>query len=133
MKTNDTQIRIGAAIIVWSFLIVVGSNFGVTANAQFQNNDRRDGRYGNQNRRNRNWDNYGNYGGSFDLRQTALNSGYNEGIKDGAAARDRNRSSTIRIRAAIDEPPRITALVWATASFIAATSVKLIKRDLMTV
>src|SRR5688572_24954304 len=41
--------------------------------------------------RNRNWDNYGNYGGSFDLRQTALNAGYNEGMKVGQ--NDRNRST----------------------------------------
>lgn len=40
----------------------------------------------------RNWDNYGNYGGSFDLRQTALNAGYNEGLKDGTEARQRGRS-----------------------------------------
>ncbi len=35
------------------------------------------------NRRGRNWDRYGTYGGSFELRQTALNAGYNEGIKEG--------------------------------------------------
>ena len=39
--------------------------------------DRRDGRY----------DDY-RYGGSYDLRQTALNAGYNEGIKEGR--KDRN-------------------------------------------
>ena len=37
----------------------------------------------NQDRRARNWDAYPNWGGSFDLRQTALNAGYNEGIKEG--------------------------------------------------
>jgi multidrug efflux pump subunit AcrA (membrane-fusion protein) len=34
-------------------------------------------------------DGYGNYGGSFDLRQTALNAGYNEGMKEGREDRSR--------------------------------------------
>jgi hypothetical protein len=34
-------------------------------------------------RRGREWNGYGNYGGSNQLRQTALNAGYNEGIKEG--------------------------------------------------
>src|SRR6266481_5591527 len=33
-------------------------------------------------RRNRNWDGYPNWGGSYDLRQTALNAGYNEGSRE---------------------------------------------------
>ena len=37
----------------------------------------------NRNRRGNNGDGYGNYGGTFQLRQTALNAGYNEGIKEG--------------------------------------------------
>jgi|SRR6185437_3844052 len=53
--------------------------------------DARDGRndqYGrnaqyDRNRRGRNWDRYGGYGGSFQLRQTALNAGYNNGIQEG--------------------------------------------------
>jgi hypothetical protein len=65
-----------------------------------QNQDRRDDRWDNNrdnrqdrrgDRRGRNWDRYDNYGGSFQLRQTALNAGYNEGIKEGR--RDRNRGS----------------------------------------
>ena len=40
-------------------------------------------------RRGRDWNGYGNYGGSYQLRQTALNAGYNEGIEEGR--RDRNR------------------------------------------
>lgn len=35
----------------------------------------------------RRWDGYGNQGGSYELRQTALNAGYNEGLKDGRDAR----------------------------------------------
>jgi hypothetical protein len=94
MKPNNTQIRISATIIVWSFLLIVGSGLSTTARAQYPNRDvqNRDDRY-DRNRRGRNWDNYGNYGGSFDLRQTALNAGYNEGMKDGTAARQRGRGS----------------------------------------
>ena len=44
-------------------------------------------------RRNRNWDGYPNWGGSYDLRQTALNAGYNEGSKEGRSDRDRGRHS----------------------------------------
>jgi hypothetical protein len=80
-----------------SFLLVLA--VGSTAQAQYPNNqypnqypnnqDDRNDR--NRNRRGRNWDNYGNYGGSFDLRQTALNAGYNEGLADGTSDRQRNR------------------------------------------
>jgi len=40
-------------------------------------------------RHGRNWDSYPNLGGSFDLRQTALNAGFNEGSKEGRKDRDR--------------------------------------------
>lgn len=109
MKTISTQNRIGAAIIVWSFLLIVGIGMSSSVQAQYPNQypnngevqnrrDGRDDRYDrNRNRRGRNWDNYGNYGGSFDLRQTALNAGYNEGMRDGTTvARQRNRSSDYR-------------------------------------
>jgi hypothetical protein len=63
-------------------------------NRDWNRNDNRDWNRdnGDQNRRGRNWDRYGTYGGSFDLRQTALNAGYNEGIKEGR--NDRNRRNT---------------------------------------
>ncbi|HLL14862.1 MAG TPA: hypothetical protein VK388_07355 [Pyrinomonadaceae bacterium] len=41
-------------------------------------------------RRGNSYDGYPNYGGSFQLRQTALNAGYNEGIKEGRKDRQRN-------------------------------------------
>jgi hypothetical protein len=44
-----------------------------------------------QRNRDRNWDGYPNLGGSFDLRQTALNAGYNEGSKEGRNDRSHNR------------------------------------------
>ncbi|HEV2802069.1 MAG TPA: hypothetical protein VGW12_16460 [Pyrinomonadaceae bacterium] len=46
--------------------------------------ERRAARYGNS------YDGYPNYGGSFELRQTALNAGYNEGTKEGRKDRSRN-------------------------------------------
>ena len=45
----------------------------------------------NDGHRGRNWDRYGQFGGSFELRQTALNAGYNEGIKLGRDDRKRGR------------------------------------------
>ena len=41
----------------------------------------------------RSWDGYPNWGGSFDLRQTALNAGFNDGMKAGQQDRSRNRRS----------------------------------------
>jgi hypothetical protein len=41
-------------------------------------------------RRNR-WDGYPNWGGSYQLRETALNAGFNEGSKEGRDDRSRNR------------------------------------------
>ena len=61
-------------------------------------NDNRDRDY-DRNRgdhRGRNWDQYGNYGGSFDLRQTALNAGYNAGIKEGHNDGKKGRSRNYR-------------------------------------
>jgi hypothetical protein len=93
MKTNRTKMRLGGAIAVLLLMFVMGTPSRQTVQAQNRNDVYygQDGRYNNQNRRGRNWDNYGNYGGSFDLRQTALNAGYNEGLKDGTAARNKGR------------------------------------------
>jgi hypothetical protein len=68
---------------------------GYNANGYGQASPVGDDRYrnrndnGNRTRRGRNWDGYGNFGGSFQLRQTALNAGYNEGNKQGR--KDRNK------------------------------------------
>src|ERR671916_829054 len=48
-----------------------------------------DGRYGN-------YDNYPNYGGGYDARQTALNAGYNEGVKEGREDRQRGEQFEYR-------------------------------------
>jgi hypothetical protein len=47
-----------------------------------------------QGRRGRNWDGYGNFGGSAELRQTALNAGYNEGNKQGKKDQGRRNNSS---------------------------------------
>jgi hypothetical protein len=52
--------------------------------------DRREARRGN------NQDGYPNWGGSFELRQTALNAGYNEGTKEGRKDRQKGKQSDYR-------------------------------------
>ena len=60
-------------------------------NGQYNN-----GQYNNGYYRGRNYDGYGNQGGSYELRQTALNAGYNEGIKEGQNDRRRGRQTDFR-------------------------------------
>ena len=54
-----------------------------------QDRNRRDGRWNNR-RGGRDADGYGNYGGSFNLRQTALNAGFADGVKEGRKDRRDN-------------------------------------------
>lgn len=99
MKVMGLKGKIGGYILAFSVLFGVGAASSVTTKAQYRNDqdgqyrrdrDRDRGRNDNdENRRGRNWDRYGSYGGSYELRQTALNAGYNEGIKEGR--KDRNR------------------------------------------
>ena len=63
-------------------------------NDRNRDNDRN--RNDNRQSRGRNWDRYGNYGGSYQLRQTALNAGYNEGVKQGRNDRKKGRRSNYR-------------------------------------
>ena len=60
--------------------------------------DRYDDRYRNDRygRNGRYDDGYGYYGGSYQLRQTALNAGYNEGMKAGRDDRNHNRRFEFR-------------------------------------
>lgn len=95
--------KIGGAVLTLAFVFGVYAASIGTAQAQYpygrdrsaQDRDRdrdrdRDDRDRNRRgRRGRNWDRYDNYGGNYQLRQTALNAGYNEGIKEGR--KDRNR------------------------------------------
>ena len=99
MKTNQWPSKIGGAILVSSLLFGIGIALSTTAQAQNPDDryaqDRNRNDNGDQNR-GRNWDRYGNYGGSFELRQTALNAGYNEGIKEGRNDRQNGRHSDYR-------------------------------------
>jgi len=93
MKANNTQTGIRASLIVLSLMFGIGIGASTTGLAQDRNNRDYDR---NQDRRGRNNDGYGNYGGSFQLRQTALNAGYNEGLKDYQKDRGRARSGDFR-------------------------------------
>ena len=75
MKTRQVSIKIVG--VIFGFALLCGLGFGGNASAQ--------------DRRNRNWDGYPNWGGSYQLRQTALNAGFNEGSKEGRNDRSRNR------------------------------------------
>jgi len=74
---------------------------GYNAESYSQGNKNRDDRYRNRDRndnnndrrRGRDDDGYGNYGGSFQLRQTALNAGFNEGVKQGRKDRSANNGN----------------------------------------
>lgn len=85
MKTNQNQSKISKALRAFALLFVAAMVLSATAYAQ--------GRYpdNDQNRRDRNFDQYPNYGGSAELRQTALNAGYNQGVRQGTY--DRQNSS----------------------------------------
>ena len=98
MKTNQWQSKISSAALAFALLLGMAIILSTTAQAQYPNDRNAQGRRdrdqrGNDNnrqaRRGRNWDGYGNFGGSPQLRQTALNAGYNEGMKQGH--KDRNR------------------------------------------
>src|SRR5438067_5718617 len=70
MKTKITQFAILS-------LLLIGIGVASTSSVAAQ-------------RRNR-WDGYPNWGGSYQLRETALNAGYNDGSKEGRNDRNRNR------------------------------------------
>src|SRR5882757_7038973 len=89
MKTRQLKKKIGAVILGFSIISGVGLAMSSTVQAQYPNaqQDRRDqdrdrGRDNGRWRRRGN-DDYPNWGGTFQLRQTALNAGFNEGLKEG--------------------------------------------------
>ena len=108
MKSIHLKSRLGGALLAFSIMFGFGVATTMTAKAQgtYRNDQyRRDDRYQRRrdrdpdyerNRRGRNWDRYGTYGGSFQLRQTALNAGYNEGIKKGRDDYRHNRRHDFR-------------------------------------
>ena len=100
MKQTLYKGRLMGTILGLCLLIGIGVSSAVTAQAQWPNDQwRRQQQYEReQQRRQREWERqqrreqrsgYG-YGVSSDLRQTALNAGYNEGIKEGRKDRNNN-------------------------------------------
>jgi hypothetical protein len=89
MKTNQWESKIGGAVLAFALLFSTAIVLSATAQAQYPNDRYAQGR-------DRNWDRYGNYGGSVELRQTALNAGYNEGIRQGSDDRQNGRQSNYR-------------------------------------
>jgi hypothetical protein len=74
-------------------------------NGYYNNGYYNSGYYNNGSRR---WDGYGNQGGSYELRQTALNAGYNEGLKAGRDDRRHGRYNPSRYANALkDYNPRM--------------------------
>jgi hypothetical protein len=76
MRTKGILGSVFAVSLVFGLL-------ALTANAQYGN-----GRYGGTD-----WNGYPNWGGSFDLRQTALNAGFNDGTSAGQKDASRGRRS----------------------------------------
>ena len=60
------------------------------------NGNYNNGYYNNNGYRGRNYDGYPNLGTSYELRQTALNAGYNEGLKAGRSDRSHGRYNPTR-------------------------------------
>jgi hypothetical protein len=94
MRSNVKGILKGASALALGLMFVLPT----TALAQYGGNQRRDDQQDRQDRRDdrqdrrerrreerrgRDWGNDSNWGGSQQLRQTALNAGYNNGIKEG--------------------------------------------------
>jgi hypothetical protein len=101
-KRNMKQLikRFGGGILGLFLLLGIGMAASSTAQAQYrdrypQTRDRDWRRDDDWRRRDRDWDRNNQYG-NFQLRQTALNAGYNEGIK--AGRKDRNRGERFEYR-----------------------------------
>jgi len=105
MKTNQLASKVGRVTMGFSLLLGIGIVFGSAAQAQSP-----DDRYAQD--RGRNWERYGNYGGSTELRQTALNAGYAEGINEARVNQASGRYADLRSqstyqRATKDYSPRL--------------------------
>jgi hypothetical protein len=106
MKSINLKGAMGKGLLAFSLLFGIGIMSSMTAQAQYRNDqgygqDRRDRnrdwrRDRNRNGGGRNDDGYGNYGGSYELRQTALNAGANEGNK--AGRKDRQHGERYEFR-----------------------------------
>ncbi|MDQ5845123.1 MAG: hypothetical protein M3539_07485, partial [Acidobacteriota bacterium] len=87
MKKRHIEKKIGGVILGFTLLFGVGLASMATSHARTHALSTQD---------RRNWDSYPNWGGSFDLRQTALNAGYNEGSKEGRNDRANGRHSNFQ-------------------------------------
>ena len=87
MKKRHIEKKISGVIL--AFTLLFGAGLGSMATSQARTHA-----FGTQDRRN--WDTYPNWGGSFDLRQTALNAGYNEGSNEGRKDRASGRHSNFQ-------------------------------------
>ena len=114
MKINMLTKKVIGVVFGLSLLLGIGMTSTTEVQAQYrdpswqQEQLRRQRQYEREQRRrqrqaqrdwrynDRNDDGYGNYGGSYQLRQTALNAGYNEGIKEGR--KDRNNREGFEYR-----------------------------------
>ena len=111
MKLIDFKNKLAGTLFALALLFGIGLSANMTAQAQYPQypNDRyrrdRDYRDRDQRRRdNDDWrrrgdrsnDGYPDLGGSFNLRQTALNAGFNEGVKAGRDDRRKNRQYDFR-------------------------------------
>ena len=109
MKTSLLTKRVLGVVFGLSLLLGIGMTASSVAKGQWRDPNwqrdqiRRQREYEReQRRRNRDYRNDGRYddrygyGGSFQLRQTALNAGYNEGIKEGR--KDRSRGERFEYR-----------------------------------
>ena len=108
MKTSQWQSKIKSSVLALALLFVAAIVWSPTAHAQnrYPNDD--------QSRRDQNWDRYPNYGGSAELRQTALNAGYNQGLRqanydrqNGGQQQSNYRNSDVYRRATQDYSSRL--------------------------
>ena len=86
MKKRHIEKKIGGVILGFTLLFGVGLGWIATSHARTQVSSTQDSR----------WDGYPNWGGSLELRQTALNAGYNEGSKQGRNDRANDRHSNFQ-------------------------------------
>lgn len=103
MKTNHWQSKIRGALLAFALLFGTSIAMSSTAQAQYPNDRNAQDRRDNNNRparHGRNWDGYGNFGGSPQLRQTALNAGFNEGNKQGHKDHNKRNSNNFQNQSA---------------------------------
>jgi hypothetical protein len=100
MKTSKVRGTTAGAVLMVSLLCAMGIVGTSVVQAQNPNDvyiqERDRHTINDNNQRGRNWERYGNYGGSTELRQTALNAGYAEGMYEGRQNRESGRRIDLR-------------------------------------